>query len=156
MATYKNGNLVRMLRTMRVSHIIVCCLLSGLFAGCKYTTPGGRTLYWPATASSAPSPQRTALNSACSEIELMGVYATDPVVGLSHFFAKVRNRTTLTKIVTVGFYPRSSLSIRDARNTLRERVGDTGNAHVKGGDIARILLDTSDRPPSDVHLISCE
>lgn len=101
--------------------------------------------------------QSVAPTGSCSGIELMGVYATDDVVGVRYFAAKVRNRTNITKVVTVGFNPKSSPSVRrQVGSTSRELKGATEIAHVKPGDIATINLDFSDRAPENVRIVSCE
>lgn len=80
----------------------------------------------------------------CSAIEFMGVYNTGDVVGIRGYFAKIRNKSNITKIVTVAFYTKSSPR------------GAQESTHVKAGDIESIKLDVSDRPPKDVRIVSCE
>ncbi|MBI3303094.1 MAG: hypothetical protein HYZ72_13595 [Deltaproteobacteria bacterium] len=78
----------------------------------------------------------------CADVEFMGVFVTEAVVGIRGQFAKVRNKRNFTEIVEVGFY-------QDGKPM-------TARTEVKAGDIGSIQLAVSDRRGSSVHITSCQ
>lgn len=91
-------------------------------------------------------PQRTSTASIapsgnCAGIEFMGVYVTSAVVGLRTSFAKVRNNSRVTKIVTVGYF--------------EDGQQKTAVAEVKASEIGSIELTLSDHPVTSTRVVSC-
>lgn len=78
----------------------------------------------------------------CAGIEFMGVFVTSAVVGLRTSFAKVRNNSSVTKIVTVGYF-------EDGKQK-------TAVAEVKASEIGSIELTLSDHPVTSTRLVSCQ
>lgn len=96
--------------------------------------------------SLAPRP-RPAPPSPCDGVELLGLYKEDfrPVSPLILWFAKVRNGTSMTKIVSVEW-----------TNLYGERIRNT--AEVGAGQIATLQLATQqpvERQPIDLRLGAC-
>jgi hypothetical protein len=92
---------------------------------------------WAPTATPAEPPKPV----GCEQIEYMGLFSTQAVVGVSGYFAKVRNSSNLTKIVEVSYYATGKSS--------------TARTEVKPGEIASIQLAVSERRPTSVRLVGC-
>jgi len=100
-----------------------------------------------AAGTGAPS-QAAANPSSCSGIELMGLYKNDmrPMAPLILWFAKVRNATSVTRIVTVGW-----TNLYAQEKIFRAEIGS--------GDIATLELTRQqpvERQPTNLRLIECQ
>jgi hypothetical protein len=94
------------------------------------------------SASAAPKP-----SGPCEGVELLGLHKEDfrPVSPLLLYFAKVRNGTSMTKIVSVEW-----------TNLYGERIRNT--AEVGAGQIATLQLAAQqpiERMPIDLRLGTC-
>lgn len=95
---------------------------------------------------SQPVPQVQA--TPCAGLEMMGLYKVDmrPMSPLIVYQAKVRNRTSVTQIVTIGW-----LDMYGAENEVRGQIGP--------GDIGTFNLapqEPRDRQPQNLRVKSCE
>lgn len=102
------------------------------------------TLTPPSAAAPAPSAGST---NGCGGIELMGLFKSDmrPAVPLILWFAKVRNATSVTRIVNVSW-------------TNLYGQEKTSRAEVRSGDISTLELNrqmSNERQPINLRLSSC-
>jgi hypothetical protein len=101
------------------------------------------------TENSAPTPVS---QNGCSGIEAMGIYknsifSADMGGGVVEWLAKIRNNTSVTKIVVFGWVDMYGKQIK-------------AQAQIKGGEISSLRLDMTQArviaPVKELRLISCQ
>jgi hypothetical protein len=113
----------------------------------KTTSKYDPTLAEPKTPTTTPTSQ-----NGCSGIEAMGIYknsifSADMGGGVVEWLAKIRNNTSVTKIVEFGWVDMYGKQVK-------------AQAQIKGGEISSLRLDMTQArviaPVKELRLISCQ
>jgi hypothetical protein len=140
------------LKKAKVSDSLIVVMQSGPVAPAAAPAPAATKppLYDPSLTRSYAAEKAAAAVAAtgCSGVELMGIYQSDmrPVSPLIMHFAKVRNGTSVTRIVNVEWLDYYGQEM-------------TAHAEVGAGAIATIQLSVqspSNRAPTALKLASCQ
>lgn len=122
---------------------------------------GGGTAQAPPGAPAAPTvaaspaaprydpslvPERTVAANGCDGIENMGLFENRPLPGAVIYFVKIRNNTSVAKLVTFSF-------INEYGEEKRRQI------QVRGGDIATVDIDVNQKriiaSVRDIRLVAC-
>lgn len=127
------------------------CLIALLFIasiGCTMQGKDGSSISWGPQAWGAGTTTEPTYESACPDIEIVGIYRIDLPAGLSKYSAKIRNNSNTARVVGIAYRFRNPRTKRYENESYSSSVG--------AGALESFDLDVSEKPPKDVKIVSCE
>ncbi len=134
---------------MRKNQYLFGFIIAVLFiatTSCTIQNKDGSTSTWGPTALIAPT--EPTYESACPDIEIIGIYHTDPVLGISAYSAEIRNNSNTARVVGIKYRSRNPRTRRYENESYSSNVG--------AGAIESFDLGVTEKPPKDVRVVSCK
>ncbi len=132
---------------MKKYMLVIFAFLSISITSCTMQREDGSTLSWGPSTWGAQAEEPT-YKSACPEVEIIGIYGSRPVAGISKYSAKIRNNSNTARVVGIKYKTRNPSTRRYEPGSYSSNVG--------AGAIKDFDLNVTSKPPKDVEIVSCK